>query len=39
MTADAAQGVLFTHRNHYLFSDYYLDHRAPLLQAWRPPTG
>ena len=22
------------HRNHYLFSDYYLDRRAPELQAW-----
>ena len=28
MTANATQGALFTHRNHYLFADYYLDRRA-----------
>ena len=35
MTADAMQGALFTHRNHYLFADYYLDRRACERQEWR----
>ena len=35
MTADAMQGALFTHRNHYLFADYYLDRRASERQEWR----
>ncbi len=35
MTVDAMQGALFTHRNHYLFADYYLDRRACERQGWR----
>ena len=35
MTADATQGALFTHRNHYLFADYYLDRRSRERQEWR----
>jgi hypothetical protein len=35
MTADAVQGALFTHRNHYLFADYYLDRRSRERQEWR----
>ena len=35
MTADAMQGVLFTHRNHYLFADYYLDRRVCERREWR----
>ena len=35
MTADAMQGALFTHRNHYLFADYYLDRRSRERQEWR----
>lgn len=29
------QRFLQTHRNHYLFADYYLDHRVSDLPAWR----
>ena len=35
MTADPVQGALFTHRNHYLFSDYYLDRRVAERPEWR----
>ncbi len=35
MPSDPAQGALFTHRNHYLFSGYYLDRRAPERREWR----
>ena len=35
MTVDAMQGALFTHRNHYLFADYYLDRRTHERQEWR----
>ena len=35
MTVDATQGALFTHRNHYLFADYYLDRRTRDRQEWR----
>lgn len=27
------------HRNHYLFSDYYLNVRLPTLDAWQKPPG
>ena len=44
MPPDPAQGALFTHRNHYLFSGYYLDRRAERRSGgrrtrrrrWRP---
>ena len=26
---------MFTHRNHYLFADYYLNHRVPQLREWQ----
>jgi hypothetical protein len=37
MSAQTSQASLLRagHRNHYLFSDYTLDRRAPELQAWR----
>ena len=27
------------HRNHYLFSDYYLSIRLPTLEIWQKPSG
>lgn len=37
MSAQPTQASLLRagHRNHYLFSDYYLDRRAPELHEWR----
>ena len=35
MPEPTQQSALFTHRNHYLFSDYYLDRRAGGQQEWR----
>jgi hypothetical protein len=36
MSAQTSQTSLLRagHRNHYLFSDYYLDRRAPELHEW-----
>jgi hypothetical protein len=34
MTVNATQGALFTHRNHYLFADHYLDRRSRERQEW-----
>lgn len=41
-TYDAQQLTLWPealHRNHYLFSDYYLNERLPSLPDWQNPSG
>ncbi len=35
MTPQAEQPAIFTHRNHYLFADYYLDRRIGDQREWQ----
>jgi hypothetical protein len=35
MTPPVEQPSIFTHRNHYLFADYYLDRRVGDQREWQ----